>query len=35
MPASQVYATMLEGWLKVPDDTVIPAAYQPLPLLTA
>ncbi|MGB2939707.1 MAG: DUF1501 domain-containing protein [Candidatus Dormiibacterota bacterium] len=31
----QVYATMLEGWLKVPADTVIPAAYQPLPLLTA
>jgi uncharacterized protein (DUF1501 family) len=29
----QVYATMLEGWLKVPADTVIPAAYPPLPLL--
>ncbi|HEV1997385.1 MAG TPA: DUF1501 domain-containing protein, partial [Candidatus Dormibacteraeota bacterium] len=31
----QVYATMLEGWLKVPSDTVIPATYQPLPLLQA
>ncbi|HEV3231914.1 MAG TPA: DUF1501 domain-containing protein [Candidatus Dormibacteraeota bacterium] len=30
-----VYATMLEGWLKVPADAVIPARYQPLPLLTA
>ena len=29
----QVYATMLEGWLKVPADTVIPATYQPLQLL--
>lgn len=28
-----VYATVLEGWLKVPADTVIPARYQPLPLL--
>ncbi|HEY8740040.1 MAG TPA: DUF1501 domain-containing protein [Candidatus Dormibacteraeota bacterium] len=28
-----VYATMLEGWLKVPADTVIPASYKPLPLL--
>jgi len=24
---------MLEGWLKVPADTVIPASYQPLQLL--
>ncbi|MEA2683075.1 MAG: hypothetical protein QOK05_1403 [Chloroflexota bacterium] len=31
----QVYATMLEGWLKVPADTVIPAGYRPLPLLLA
>lgn len=31
----QVYATMLEGWLKVPADTVIPATYQPLMLLRA
>jgi uncharacterized protein (DUF1501 family) len=29
----QVYATMLEGWLKVPADTVIPAGYAQLPLL--
>ncbi|MDQ6747239.1 MAG: DUF1501 domain-containing protein, partial [Candidatus Dormibacteraeota bacterium] len=29
----QVYATMLEGWLKVPSDTVIPSTYRPLPLL--
>jgi uncharacterized protein (DUF1501 family) len=31
----QVYATVLEGWLKVPADTVIPAAYKTLPLLSA
>ncbi|MHB8507087.1 MAG: DUF1501 domain-containing protein [Candidatus Dormibacteria bacterium] len=30
----QVYATMLEGWLKIPADTVIPARYGTLPLLT-
>jgi uncharacterized protein (DUF1501 family) len=29
----QVYATMLEGWLKVPSDTVIPASFKALPLL--
>ena len=29
----QVYATMLEGWLKVPADTVIPASFNTLPLL--
>ncbi|HXA42787.1 MAG TPA: DUF1501 domain-containing protein [Candidatus Solibacter sp.] len=29
----QVYATVLEGWLKVPADTVIPSSYQSLPLL--
>ncbi|MFN2462550.1 MAG: DUF1501 domain-containing protein [Candidatus Dormibacteria bacterium] len=29
----QVYATMLEGWLRVPADTVIPASYTTLPLL--
>jgi uncharacterized protein (DUF1501 family) len=31
----QVYATMLEGWLQVPADAVIPASYQQLPLLAA
>ena len=31
----QVYATMLEGWLKVPADTVIPASYSALPLLNS
>ena len=31
----QIYATVLEGWLKVPADTVIPNQYQPLPLLSA
>jgi uncharacterized protein (DUF1501 family) len=30
----QVYATVLEGWLKVPADSVIPGQYPPLPLLT-
>ena len=29
----QVYATVLESWLKIPADTVIPAQYRPLPLL--
>jgi len=29
----QVYATVLEGWLKVPADGVIPKQYTPLPLL--
>jgi uncharacterized protein (DUF1501 family) len=28
-----VYATVLESWLQVPADSVIPAAYRPLPLL--
>lgn len=31
----QVYATVLEGWLKVPANTVIPSKYQPLPLLNS
>jgi uncharacterized protein (DUF1501 family) len=29
----QVYATVLEGWLQVPSDAVIPASYKALPLL--
>ncbi|GAC1335986.1 MAG: DUF1501 domain-containing protein [Candidatus Dormibacteria bacterium] len=31
----QVYATVLEGWLRVPADTVIPASFKSLPLLKA
>jgi len=31
----QVYATMLEGWLRVPADTVIPSSFATLPLLKA
>jgi len=29
----QVYATVLERWLKVPADTVIPSSYKTLPLI--
>ncbi len=29
----QVDATVLEGWLEVPADTVIPSSYRALPLL--
>ena len=31
----QVYATMLDGWLRVPAGTVIPANFATLPLLRA
>jgi uncharacterized protein (DUF1501 family) len=31
----QVYATVLEGWLKVPADTVIASGFKALPLLHA